>query len=87
VVEDPSCVVETYLKVARRWVYLYRAIDQHGQVIDVLVSQKSWQSWVLPASSTTWVREHLSETNVMISKDHLATLPPLGILAFGCIAR
>jgi transposase-like protein len=32
-------VDETYLKVAGRWVYLYRAIDQHGQVIDVLASQ------------------------------------------------
>jgi transposase, IS6 family len=31
---------ETYVKVARRWVYLYRAIDQYGQVIDVLVSEK-----------------------------------------------
>ena len=25
---------ETYLKVAGRWVYLYRAIDQYGQVIE-----------------------------------------------------
>jgi transposase-like protein len=24
---------ETYIKVARRWTYLYRAIDQHGQVL------------------------------------------------------
>ncbi len=31
---------ETYVKVAGRWVYLYRAIDQFGRVIDVLVSQK-----------------------------------------------
>ena len=31
---------ETYVKVAGRWVYLYRAIDQYGQVIDVLVSQQ-----------------------------------------------
>jgi transposase, IS6 family len=31
---------ETDVKVAGRWVYLYRAIDQFGQVIDVLVSQK-----------------------------------------------
>jgi transposase, IS6 family len=31
---------ETYVKVAGRWVYLYRAIDQFGQVIDVLVSKK-----------------------------------------------
>jgi DDE superfamily endonuclease len=28
----------TYVKVAGRWTYLYRAIDQHHQVIDVLVS-------------------------------------------------
>jgi transposase, IS6 family len=33
-------VDETYLKVAGQWVYLYRAIDQHGQVIDVLASPK-----------------------------------------------
>jgi transposase-like protein len=31
---------ETYVKIAGRWVYLYRAIDQYGQVIDVLVSTK-----------------------------------------------
>jgi transposase-like protein len=30
----------TYVKVAGRWTYLYRAIDQHGQVIGVLVSQR-----------------------------------------------
>ena len=29
---------KTYVKVAGRWNYLYRAIDQHGQVIDVLLS-------------------------------------------------
>jgi transposase, IS6 family len=28
------------VKVAGRWRYLYRAIDQYGQVIDVLVSDK-----------------------------------------------
>ena len=31
---------ETYVKVAGRWAYLYRAIDQHGQVIDVLLSER-----------------------------------------------
>ena len=30
----------TYVKVAGRCTYLYRAIDQHGQVIDVLVSAR-----------------------------------------------
>jgi transposase-like protein len=31
---------ETYVKVAGRWTYLYRAIDQHGQVIDVLLKAR-----------------------------------------------
>ena len=31
---------ETYIKVAGQWTYLYRAVDQHGQVIDVLLSQR-----------------------------------------------
>jgi transposase-like protein len=37
---DRWCVDETYVKVAGRWVYLYRAIDQFGQVVDVLVAEK-----------------------------------------------
>jgi transposase, IS6 family len=37
---DRWFVDETYIKVAGRWVYLYRAIDQFWQVIDVLVSEK-----------------------------------------------
>ena len=31
---------ETYLKIAGKWAYLYRAVDQHGQVIDVLLSAR-----------------------------------------------
>ena len=31
---------ETYVKVSGRWTFLYRAIDQHGQVIDVLLSNR-----------------------------------------------
>jgi len=31
---------ETYVKVAGQWTYLYRAVDQHGQVIDVLLSAR-----------------------------------------------
>jgi transposase-like protein len=37
---DRWFVDETYVKVAGRWTYLYRAVDQHGQVIDVLVSHR-----------------------------------------------
>jgi IS6 family transposase len=31
---------ETYVKIAGRWSYPDRAVDQHGQVIDVLLSQR-----------------------------------------------
>src|SRR4051812_1872531 len=39
-VGDRWFVDETYAKVAGTWRYVYRAIDQHGQVIDVYVSKK-----------------------------------------------
>jgi hypothetical protein len=48
---DRWFVDEMYVKVAGRWVYLYRAIDQCGQVIDVLVSPK--RIWWPPASSSS----------------------------------
>ena len=31
---------ETYIKVAGRWTYLYRATGQHGRVIDLLLSTR-----------------------------------------------
>jgi transposase-like protein len=39
-VGDRWFVDETYVKVSGRWRYLYRAIDQFGQVIDVLLSTR-----------------------------------------------
>jgi transposase-like protein len=39
-VGDRWWVDETYMKVAGRWRYVYRAIDQFGQVIDVFVSTR-----------------------------------------------
>ena len=35
-VGDRWFVDETYVKVAGKWRYVYRAVDQHGQIIDVL---------------------------------------------------
>jgi IS6 family transposase len=37
---DRCFVDETYVRVAARWSYLYRAVDQHGQVLDVLVATR-----------------------------------------------
>ena len=39
-VGDRWFVDETYVKVGSRWTYLYRAVDQRGQVIDVSVSTR-----------------------------------------------
>ncbi len=39
-VGDRWFVDETYVKVAGTWRYVYRAVDQHGQVIDIYVSAK-----------------------------------------------
>jgi transposase-like protein len=39
-VGDRWQVDETYVKVAGRWCYVYRAVDQFGQVIDVFVSAR-----------------------------------------------
>jgi transposase-like protein len=39
-VGDRWQVDETYVRVAGRWRYVYRAIDQSGQVIDVFVSMR-----------------------------------------------
>ena len=39
-VGDRWLVDETYLKVAGVWRYVYRAVDQYGQVIDVMVSKR-----------------------------------------------
>jgi IS6 family transposase len=33
-------VDQTYVKVAGQWRYIYRAIDQFGQMVDVLVSPR-----------------------------------------------
>jgi transposase-like protein len=56
-VGDRWQVDETYVKVAGQWRYVYRAIDQFGQVIDVFVSArrdaKAAHRFLLQALGTT----------------------------------
>jgi hypothetical protein len=51
---DRWFVDQTYLKVGGAWRYVYRAIDQHGQVIDVAVSARprraAGQAVLLPSA-------------------------------------
>jgi transposase-like protein len=66
-------VDETYVKVAGRWRYVYRAIDQTGQVIDVFVSPrrdaKAARRFFEQAIGTTKV------TPVGVVTDRAATYP------------
>jgi transposase, IS6 family len=58
-VGDRWFVDETYVKVAGQWRYVYRAIDQFGQVIDLFVSvrrdTKAAHRFFEPAIGTTKV--------------------------------
>jgi IS6 family transposase len=69
---DRWFVDETYAKVAGRWVYLYRAIDQFGQVIDVLVAEKR----DLAATRRFFTRalDH-GPCPIEVTTDHAATYP------------
>ena len=69
---DRWFVDETYAKVAGRWVYLYRAIDQFGQVIDVLISEKR----DLAATRRFFTRalEH-GPSPIEVTTDHAAAYP------------
>jgi transposase-like protein len=66
-------VDETYVKVASRWRYVYRAVDQSGQVIDVLVSSrrdaKAARRFFQRAISTTKI------TPVEVVTDHAPVYP------------
>jgi IS6 family transposase len=66
--DDRRFVDATYVKVAGEWTYLYRAVDQHGQVIDVLLSARrdlpaarrfftrAMRAGTIPAEVTTTAR-------------------------------
>jgi DDE domain len=52
-------VDETYVKVAGRWRYLYRAIGQFGQVIDIFVApRRATRRKPTDSSSGRWARRH-----------------------------
>jgi transposase, IS6 family len=69
---DRWFVDETYAKVAGRWVYLYRAIDQFGQVIDVLVSEK--RDLVATRRFFTRALQH-GPSPIEVTTDHAAAYP------------
>jgi transposase, IS6 family len=69
---DRWFVDETYIKVAGCWRYLYRAIDQYGQVIDVLVSEK--RDWAATRRFFCRALEH-GPHPTKVSTDRAAAYP------------
>ena len=66
-VGDRWFVDETYVKVAGRWRYVYRAIDQHGQIIDVYVSPRR-DTRVARRFFATALRAHGEPTEVVTDR-------------------
>ncbi len=67
-------VDETSIRMAGRWVYAYRAIDEHGQVIDVSLSETrdtaAARAFFAQAIARTDVRPH------RVTTDKAASYPP-----------
>jgi len=66
-VGDRWFVDETYVKVAGRWRYVYRAIDQYGQIIDVYVSTRR-DTRAARRFFVTALRAHIEPTEVVTDR-------------------
>src|SRR5258708_37550023 len=66
-VGDRWFVDETYVKVGGVWRYVYRAVDQHGQVIDVYVSPRR-DSTAARRFFEAVLRAHFRPTEVVTDK-------------------
>ena len=65
-------VDETYVKISGRGTYLYRAIDQHGQIIDVMLSTRR----DLPAARAFFTRTlAVGVTPTEVTTDRAAAYP------------
>ena len=67
-------VDETYVKVAGRWGYVYRAIDEYGQVVEVLFREHRDTE-----AAATFFRSALENTGVTphtVTTDQAAAYPP-----------
>jgi IS6 family transposase len=67
-------VDETYIRLAGRWVYAYRAIDEHGQVIDVYLSETRDT-----AAATAFFAQAIARTDVRprrVTTGKAAAYPP-----------
>ena len=72
-VGDRWQVDETYVKVAGRWRYVYRAVDQFGQVIDVFVSPR--RDMAAARRFFEWAIDTTRVTPIEVTTDRAAAYP------------
>jgi hypothetical protein len=76
---DRWFVDETYARVAGRWRYLYRAVDQYGQVTDVFLSERRDTGGGSPVlRSSVAVRSWVAASRAADSVEAPATAPLIG---------
>src|SRR5688572_28343129 len=67
-------VDETYCRLNGRWAYCYRAIDQHGQVVDVYVSER--RNAVAAGAFFEWAIAATGVAPERVVADKAACYPP-----------
>ena len=78
-------VDETYTKIAGRLAYVYRAIDGHGQVVDVYVSERR-----AAKDAATFFRRAIQATGTVpdeVTTDGAAAYPPALVAALPPVAH
>jgi len=73
-VGDRWSVDETYVKVAGDWTYVYRALDDQGQIVDIYVSEQR-----AAEDAATFFRRAIEATGVApteVTTDCAAAYPP-----------
>ncbi len=73
-VEQPWRIDETYIRIAGRWCYAFRAIDEDGQVIDVYVSPT--RDIATATTCLTQAVEGTAVTPSSVTTERAAIYPP-----------
>src|SRR5919201_4623072 len=71
-------VDETFFKIGGRWRYAFRAIDQHGQIIDVLLSERRDAASARACFEQAMTSTEVTPTRITTDRRPSATRQPSG---------
>ncbi len=66
---------ETYLRVQGHWMYLFRAIDEHGQVLDCYLDER--RDWIAAGAFFQWALALTGATPSRVITDKAAIDPEM----------